>query len=98
MIAAINRSLKAASDKNNVTLSYSKITQKVTADLDPGTMLSMDISNILGFNSFLVRTAREGDSVVDMAQGFYSLCVYTTVVESRVVGHSVVPMLRIVPV
>ena len=97
LISAINRSLKVASDKKNVTLSYSKITQKVTVDLDPGMMLSMDMSNILGFNQFLIRTAREGDSVVDMAQGFYSLYVYTNVVESRVVGHSVVPLLRIVP-
>ena len=70
----------------------------MTVDLDPGIMLSMDMSNILGFNNSLIRTAREGDSVVDMAQGFYSLYVYTNVVESRVVGHSVVPLLRIVPI
>ena len=47
LIAAIKRSLKVASDKKNVILSYSKITQKVTVDLDPGMLLSMDMSNIL---------------------------------------------------
>ena len=57
----------------------------------------MDMSNILGFNNSFVTTAREADSVVDMAQGFYALYVYTNVVESRVVGDSVVPLLRIVP-
>ena len=36
--------------------------------------------------------------MVDMAQGFCSLYVYTNVVESRVVEHSVVPLLRIVPI
>ena len=77
LITAINKSLKVASDKKNVTLSYSKITQKVTVDLDPGMMLSMDMSNILGFNKFLIRTAREGDSVVDMAQGFFTRCTST---------------------
>ena len=97
MIAAINKTLKKASDEKNVTLSYSKITQKVTVDLDPGTILSMDMSNILGFNNSFVTTAREADSVVDMAQGFYALYVYTNVVESRIVGDSVVPLLRIVP-
>ena len=97
MIAAINKTLKKASDEKNVTLSYSKITQKVTVDLDPGTILSMDMSNILGFNHSFVTTAREADSVVDMAQGFYALYVYTNVVESCVVGDSVVPLLRIVP-
>ena len=70
----------------------------MTVDLDPGTILSMDMSNILGFNKSFVTTAREADSVVDMAQGFYALCVYTNVVESRVVGDSVVPLLRIVSV
>ena len=96
MIAPINKTLKKASDEKNVTLSYSKITQKVTVDLDPGTILSMDMSNILGFNNSFVTTAREADSVVDMAHGFYALYVYTNVVESRV-GDSVVPLLRIVP-
>ena len=38
---------------------------------------------------------KEGDSVVDMKQGFESLYVYTNVVESRVVGDSLVPLLRI---
>ena len=69
----------------------------MTVYLDPGTMFSVDMSNILGFNNFLVRTAREADSVVDMAQGFYSFYVSTNVVESRVVGDSVVPLLRAVP-
>ena len=40
---------------------------------------------------------RETDSVVDMSRGFESLCVYTNVVEPRVVGDSLVPLLRIVP-
>ena len=97
MIAAINNTLKKASDETKVTLSYSKITQKMTVDLDPGTIMSMDMSNLLGFNNSFVTTAREADSVVDMAQGIYALYVYTNVVESRVVGDSVVPLLRIVP-
>ena len=97
LIAVINRTLKEASDEKNATLSYSTITQKVTVDLDPGTIFSMDMSNILGFNNSFVTTAKEGDSVVDMAQEFYALYVYTNVVEPRVVGDSVVPLLRIVP-
>ena len=35
--------------------------------------------------------------MVDMAQGFYSLYAYTNVVESDLVGHSIEPLLRIVP-
>ena len=66
MIAALDRTLKEASDKKNVKLSYNKITQKKTVHLDPGTVFSMDMSNILGFSNSLVTTARETDSVVDM--------------------------------
>ena len=40
---------------------------------------------------------READFVVDMSRGFESLYVYTNVVEPRVVGDSLVPLLRIVP-
>ena len=40
---------------------------------------------------------RETDSVVDMSRGFESLYVYTNVVAPRVVGDSLVPLLRIVP-
>ena len=46
IIAAINKTLKKASDEKNVTLSYSKITQKVTVNLDlfslPMTQTSME--------------------------------------------------------
>ena len=60
-----------------MTLTYSKITQKVIARLVPGVIFSMDMQNILGFDRpFLTETA-EAQSVVDMAQGFYSLYVYT---------------------
>ena len=97
LTAAINRTLKEESDEKNVKLSYSKITQKVSVDLDIGTIFSMDMSNILVFNNSFVTTARQADSVVDMAQGFYALYVYTNLVEPRVVGDSVGPLLRIVP-
>ena len=43
-------------------------------------------------------TVIEADSVIDLAQGFYALYVYTSIVEPRVVGDSVVPLLRIVPI
>ena len=43
-------------------------------------------------------TVIEAESVIDLAQGFYALYVYTSIVEPRVVGDSVVPLLRIVPI
>ena len=56
----------------------SELQHKVTVHLDPGSVLSMDMSNMNGLNNVLVTTSREGDSVNIMAQGFYSLYVYTS--------------------
>ena len=41
---------------------------------------------------------KECDAVADMNQGFDTLYVYTDVVDSRVVGDSLVSLLRIVPI
>ena len=40
----------------------------------------------------------EATDVVDMTQGFNTLCVYTDVVESRVVGDTLAPLLRFIPI
>ena len=40
---------------------------------------------------------KEADNVVDMDQGFDTIYVYTDVVESRIVGDSVAPLLRSLP-
>ena len=37
---------------------------------------------------------REGDNSVNMNQGFYTIYIYTNVVESRIVGGSMAPLLR----
>ena len=42
--------------------------------------------------------SKEADNVVDMDQGFDTIYVYTDVVESRIVGDSLTPLLRSVPV
>ena len=41
---------------------------------------------------------KEADNVVDMDQGFDTIYVYTDVVESRIVGDSLAPLLRSLPV
>ena len=87
-------------------LSYSDISQKATVRMTPDTVFKTGVINMLGFHADGVTSAsggyktmeRDSTSVIDMAQGFYSLYIYTNVVESRVVGDSVVPLLRIVPI
>ena len=41
---------------------------------------------------------KEAEKVVDMDQGFDTIYVYTDVVESRIVGDSLAPLLRSLPV
>ena len=41
---------------------------------------------------------KEVDNVVDIDQGFDTIYVYTDVVESRIVGDSIAPLLRSLPV
>lgn len=67
-------------------MTYSDIIQKVT--------LQLKLHTIFGT---LIEESKEADSVVDMMQGFASQYVNTNVVEPRIVGDRVVPLLNIVP-
>ena len=89
--------------EQRVKLSYSDISQKVTVSTK--TILSLHNSSIRSpkiVNSSSIQEEftliREADSVVDMTPGFKSLYIYTDAVGSRVVGDSLVPPLRIVPI
>ena len=70
----------------------------VILGLDTRTIRSPESHVPLDGDGEVYTFVKEGDSVVDMKQGFESLYVYTNVVESRVVGDSLVPLLRIVPI
>ena len=110
LFRAINKKLimSPKSKKNRVKLSYSNISQKATVHLSPNTKLTMteDMGHMLGFPSAVLSSPTrtysfkpfELRSVVDLNQGLESLYVYSSVVEPRIVGNSVVPLLRIVPI
>ena len=72
IIAAINKTLKKASDEKNVTLSYSKITQKVTVNLDlfslPMTQTSIASIGTGGPIEFLLPGS--GDDYLDLANTY----------------------------
>ena len=105
LVKTINKSLLRALPANVVRLSYSVITHKMTLTMLSNVVFLGDMNTtILGFrdNPLIgpndgTDIVREADSVVDMSRRFESLYVYTNVVELRVVGDSLVPLLRIVP-
>ena len=105
LVKTINKSLLRALPANVVRLSYRVITHKITLTMLSNVVFLGDMNTtILGFrdNPLIgpndgTDIVREADSVVDMSRGFESLYVYTNVVEPGVVGDSLVPLPRIVP-
>ena len=112
LIRTINRRIRAVVKEKNVKLSDSHNTQKVTIHMVQNSafsVYSLDLQNVLGLTQSIYTspenenekgftTVIEAESVIDLAQGFYALYVYASIVEPRVVGDSVVPLLRIVPI
>lgn len=110
LILVINAALRRVVGEGRVKLSYSVITRKVSVHMAPNTVFrAAMLTTVLGFRTatlaalpkdpavpeFKVRIM-EGDTVVTMERE--SLYIYTDVVEPRVVGDSLVPLLRIVSV
>ena len=88
---------------------YEPVTQKIVAHMKGDTKFALygDLPDILGFGrgdgaTILTSPARSrvvrGYSIVDLRRGFESLYVYSSIVESRIVGDKIAPLLRIVPI
>ena len=95
-----------------VKFSYEPVTQKFVANVKSETTYTLygDLPDILGFgagtgdssSTSLASSTRSmvvrGYSIVDLRRGFESLYVYSSIVEPRIVGDKIVPLLRIVPI
>ena len=105
LVRALNDELKGG----RVKFAYEPVTQKVTAYMKGDTTFALygDLPDILGFGRgdavvTLTSSARSsvarGYSIVDLRRGFESLYVYSSIVEPRIVGDKIAPLLRIVPI
>ena len=92
-----------------VKFAYEPVTQKFVARMKSETKFTLygDLPDILGFgsggsNSSLASATRSmfvrANSIVDLRRGFESLYVYSSIVEPRIVGGKIAPLLRIVPI
>ena len=88
---------------------YEPVTQKFVAHMKGDTKVALygDLPDILGFVrgdavTVLTSSARSrivrAYSIVDLRRGFESLYVYSSIVEPRIVGDNIAPLLRIVPI
>ena len=94
-----------------VKFAYEPVTQKFIALVKSKTKFTLygDLPDILGFGAWsgdsttsLTSSARSmfvrASSIVDLRRGFESLYVYSSIVEPRIVGDKIAPLLRIVPI
>ena len=104
LVRTLNDGVKGGS----VKFSYDPVTQKVCVHMKGDTtfMLYGDLPDILGFgmgDGVVIRTSNrrtltQGESIIDLRRGFESLYVYSSIVEPRIVGDNIAPLLRIVPI
>ena len=105
------RALNDGAKGGRVKFSYEPVTQKVTVHMKGDTTFALygDLPDILGFGTgdgviIYMRTsparatAVQGHSIVDLRRGFESLYVYSGIVEPRIIGDKIAPLLRIVPI
>jgi hypothetical protein len=88
-------------EEHKVLFLYDDTTTKVTIDIEFGAFVELSpvLQSILGMNNQEIGIGRhEGTRVVDVDRGFYSLYIYCSLLEPRLVGDSLVPLLRIVPI
>lgn len=104
LLEQVHQLLINAHIEKQVVLYYDDITARVILQNKSDHLLisfSSQIKGILGFVSrrefYFDKGVHTGDRAVDMTEGFSSLYVYTNIVENRLVGDSLVPLLRTVP-
>ena len=104
LVRALNDGVKGGS----VKFSYDPVTRKVCVQMKGDTTFALygDLLNVLGFGTgdgVVIRTSNrktltQGNSIVDLRRGFESPYVYSSIVEPRIVGDKIAPLLRIVPI
>ena len=92
----------------SVKFPYDPVTQKVCVHMKADTtfILYGDLPDILGFGTgdgVVIRTSHrktqtQSNSIIDLRRGFESLYVYSSIVEPRIIGDKISPLLRIVPI
>lgn len=106
VIDQINTVLRNAQLENKVVLTYDEIRNRVIFEIKDdrdgfGISFSQNVLNILGLKRKPHEYYTNGvytENPTDISQGFSALYVYADIVENRMVGDSMVPLLRVVPV
>ena len=90
-----------ADEPLRVRLLYMEFANKVQIQMAGGKVtFGRDLGNMLGahFEEYTSRTTYHTDREIDIYQGTYSIFVYCDVVEPRIVGDVMTPLLTTIPV
>lgn len=103
LMTELNRLMEGVEGREKPAFSYDALSQKVSVDITNKHRVKLENSlySMLGFggaDAWIDDDNKKSSNVVDLAQGFHNLYIYANVVEPRVVGDSLVPLLRIVPI
>ena len=88
---------------DGVHFSYSETAQRVIMEIAPGCRIHFiePLSSMLGLshgNTMCESSMESGKFPIDLSRGIDSLYIYTDVVQTKLVGDTSVPLLRVVPV
>jgi hypothetical protein len=105
LIVEITKVFNSAKCNGKVAVYYDDLrdrTSVVVGDSDIlGVTFSQNILQVMGFEKpqgdFFVRGTYWAESATDINDGLAGLFVYTDIVQSRLVGDTMVPLLRVVP-
>ena len=101
-VKEIQRNIKKANSDSAIKMTYDPITMKarvnVTID-DWELVITQKYANILGFKTLIFsKGITTGEKNVDLDEGMTALYVYSDIIQPQIVGHTVVPLLRVVPI
>ena len=105
LLEEIFNALSSAQLQNDVVLRYDKILNRISLDVRDKAKgfaigFSKNIMNMLGLTKKEGEYYKTGTYVgtsPDISEGFSALYIYSNVVQSRIVGDTMAPLLRVVP-
>ena len=107
LLQEIYHALAAAQLQNDITFRYDKIRNRIILQIQNrasgfGIKFSQNIINMLGLSKQVDEYFNAGEYTMnkppDIYEGFSALYIYSDVIQSRVVGDTMAPLLRVVPI
>lgn len=107
LIQEMSHALAEAQLQNDVTFRYDKIRNRIILRIQDrvtgfGIKFSQNIINILGLSKQVNEYFEAGEYTMnkppDISEGFSALYIYSDVIQSQVVGDTLAPLLRVVPI